>query len=93
MATFPDYFTIENANTRSSWLEETRAEFGQLQREDSQIRLGEREPRVFITINVLLRSKELNLLHQKLTLNENTPSVMLFEMTKSGKIGAEMKAR
>lgn len=83
----------ENANTRSSWLEETQVEFEQLRPVDFQIRHGGQEPRAFITKNVPLRKRELNLLLQELTLNENTLSAMLFEMTRSGKIDVKMKGK
>lgn len=86
-------FTVKNANTRRLWLGKTRVELEQLQQGDFQIRHAGQALRAFITINVLHRSKELNQRHQELTLNENTPSVMLFEMTKSGKIGVKMKER
>lgn len=78
---------------KSSWLEETQVEFELLRLADFPIRHGGQELRAFITTNALLRKRESSLPLQELTLNENTQSAMLFEMTKSGKIVVRMKAK
>lgn len=81
-------FTVENAKTERSW-----PEVELLRPADFPIRHGGQELRAFITTNALLKGKELNLHLHELTLNENTLSVMLFEMTRSGKIDVRMKAK